>query len=254
MSKGNEAESSVKPAEKSGVRIASVLAAALAAVTAAVLGSTLGVAGTVLGAGVGSIVTTVGGELYLRSLQRTRDAAAKAREALATSGGRRIRAQQDLTPQDRAAPGQTVLLPVNPADQPTVNLRLPSGESGTGTESDTETSPGQEPSRLRKLRWPLVIGTSVLAFVVAIIAITGFEGATGQKLGGNGNGGTTLFGGGSGHSTEQQRDTPSTKVSTTPSETPDAPPSTTTPSGTSTPTTTPTTDSAPPTTPTTPKT
>src|SRR4051794_35172831 len=87
MSKENAAASEEKE-EKSGLRIAQVLAAALAAVTAALLGSTLGVAGTVVGAGVASVVSTVGSELYLRSLQRTREAAVKARQ-LATSGIRR---------------------------------------------------------------------------------------------------------------------------------------------------------------------
>lgn len=60
--------------ERTGLRPAQVLAAALAAITAAFLGSSLGVYGTVIGAGVVSLATTVGGEFYLRSLDRTKRA------------------------------------------------------------------------------------------------------------------------------------------------------------------------------------
>ncbi|MEU8638465.1 hypothetical protein AB0C38_40315 [Amycolatopsis sp. NPDC048633] len=222
MSKENAAASEAKE-EKSGLRIAQVMAAALAAVTAALLGSTLGVAGTVVGAGVASVITTVGGELYLRSLQRTRAAAAKARQ-LATSGIRR-----------RGGPG--VGAEVALAEQPTVQLPRP--EDGP---------PEEEPSRLRKLRWPLIIGTSVAAFAVAILAIVGFESATGTQIGGGtGSGIGKIFGGG-GHPDT----TPSTTPSTSTNDTQDSP----TPTPSTTETTTPPTTSAdsPTTTPTTPST
>ncbi|SEF36583.1 hypothetical protein SAMN05421837_1112 [Amycolatopsis pretoriensis] len=205
MSKENAAASELDTAkeEKSGLRIAQVLAAALAAVTAALLGSTLGVAGTVVGAGVASVVSTVGSELYLRSLQRTREAALKARQ-LATSGIRR---------RGPAEPGE---IPIT--DQPTVQLAKP------------------EPSRLRKLRWPLIIGTSVAAFAVAILAIVGFESATGTQIGGGtGTGIGKIFGNGGGQTDKTPSTTPSTSTDTQVSPTE----STTTPSDTSTaPTTT----------------
>ncbi len=187
MSKENERTSAEK--EKSGLRIAQILAAALAAVTAALLGSTIGVAGTVVGAGLASIITTVGGELYLRSLRTTKKAALRAREALTTPAAQRL------------------------AEQPTVQLPLPDGP------------PSEEPGRLRKLRWPLIIGTSAVAFVVALLAIVGFESATGTPVGGGtGPAIGKIFGGG--HST--------------PTKTP-ASDSVPTPSTTSTPTTTPST-------------
>ena len=217
MSKENAAASEAKE-EKSGLRIAQVMAAALAAVTAALLGSTLGVAGTVVGAGVASVITTVGGEIYLRSLQRTRAAALRARQ-LATSGIR------------RRGTGSEVAL----AEQPTVQLPRP------GEDPD-------EPSRLRKLRWPLIIGTSVAAFAVAILAIVGFESATGTQIGGGtGSSIGKIFGGG-GHTDT----TPSTTPSTSTNDTQDSP----APSTSSTETTTPPTTSSesPTTTPTTPST
>ncbi|WP_372670161.1 hypothetical protein [Amycolatopsis kentuckyensis] len=213
MSKENAAASELdtEKEEKSGLRIAQVLAAALAAVTAALLGSTLGVAGTVVGAGVASVVSTVGSELYLRSLQRTREAALKARQ-LATSGIRR-----------RGVPELPAAAEVPITDQPTVQLAKP---------------PAEEPSRLRKLRWPLIIGTSVAAFAVAILAIVGFESATGTQIGGGtGTSIGKIFGNGGG----QTDQTPSTTPSTSSTEDTQVSPSesTTTPTDTSTaPTTT----------------
>ncbi|MEV6875160.1 hypothetical protein [Amycolatopsis sp. NPDC051128] len=213
MSKENAAASEVK-AEKSGLRIAQVMAAALAAVTAALLGSTLGVAGTVVGAGVASVVSTVGSEVYLRSLQRTREAALKAR-VLATSGIRR------RGPAEPAVPI---------ADQPTVQLAKP---------------PEEGASRLRKLRWPLIIGTSVAAFAVAILSIVGFESATGTQIGGGtGSSIGKVLGGGSGRPDKAPSSTPPTSTDTqvSPTETTTSPPDTSTAPTTST---TPSTSSTP---------
>jgi hypothetical protein len=52
-----------------------VAGGALASVTAAYLGSHLGVAGTFWGAGLSSVVISVGGAVYQRSLERTKDKA-----------------------------------------------------------------------------------------------------------------------------------------------------------------------------------
>jgi hypothetical protein len=202
-------ETSEEKTEKQG-RIVQVIAAALAAITAALLGSTLGVAGTVVGAGLASVITTVGGELYLRSLQRTRDAALRAREVLTVPGRRRA---------------------VDPDDQPTVRL--------------------ETPERKGKPRWAIVAGVSVVAFAVAILVITGVEGATGNSVGGGT--GTTLgkiIGGGE-HAPDQKQAPPPVTVT----ETPEAPATTATPPPTSTtppPSTTPTSPPTSPTQPTTP--
>ncbi|MFD2474169.1 hypothetical protein [Amycolatopsis silviterrae] len=152
------------PEEKKNLRMTSVLAAALAAVTAALLGSTLGVAGTVIGAGVASVVSTVGGELYLRSLQRTRDAARKAME----TAGRRSRS--GLTPVRAPASGQpgpgeapTAYLPADLANMPTVRL-----SELQPTEPEKADTLGE---KLRKMRWPLIIASSAVAFIVALIVL-----------------------------------------------------------------------------------
>ncbi|SEP26668.1 hypothetical protein [Amycolatopsis saalfeldensis] len=171
---------------KKGLRLTPVLAAALAAVTAALLGSTLGVAGTVVGAGVASIVTTVGGELYLRSLQRTRDAALKARSVLATAGQRRG-TSGGLEPVEDPAQLPTMYLstriPADPSEMPTVRLSKPTGPENTSA-GETEPEPaGSLADKLRKLRWPLIIGTSVVATAIAIVFMLGLEGATNGKAG-----------------------------------------------------------------------
>ncbi|MGV9300609.1 hypothetical protein [Amycolatopsis sp. NPDC003676] len=159
--------------DKKKLRMTSVLAAALAAVTAALLGSTLGVAGTVIGAGVASVVSTVGGELYLRSLQRTRDAARKAME----TAGRRSRAglapvHVPLEKAKPAAPGEapTVYLPADLANMPTVRL-----SQLKPTEPEKSDSLGE---KLRKMRWPLIIASSVAAFVVALLVLFGLDWTT----------------------------------------------------------------------------
>jgi hypothetical protein len=52
--------------------VAQVLAASLASVSAAVIASTFGLSGTLLGAAVTSVVATVGGALYTRSIEQAR--------------------------------------------------------------------------------------------------------------------------------------------------------------------------------------
>ncbi|GAB3579915.1 hypothetical protein GCM10027445_49260 [Amycolatopsis endophytica] len=254
MSEAKE-ESSEK---KAGLSPAQVLASALAAVTAAFLGSTLGVAGTVIGAGVASIVTTVGGELYLRSLRRTRAAARKTAELLAVSENRQqtriipptaaprsthplIRYQQNGAPQRRPATQLTdVQRPdvqrtriVHPVSAPLsgTTRRIPmagQGGSGSGEKTvfipkpqdagpetlavggDLEEPPSDGKKPWWKNRWTLIGATSVVAFVVGMLAITGFEAATGSTV--SGGDGTTLgrVVGGSGKSVE----TTSTQVTT----------------------------------------
>src|SRR5690625_903510 len=72
-----------QPAKKIDVSVPQVTGGALASVTAAALGSQLGVAGTFVGAGLTSVVITVGGAVYQRSLEhgqeKANEAARKAR-------------------------------------------------------------------------------------------------------------------------------------------------------------------------------
>lgn len=159
------------------IRFSQVLAGALAAVTAAVLGSTMGVAGTVVGAGLASIVTTVGGALYLRSIQRTKQGVRSVRNKVVTRAG-----------------GTTVTL------------------ADAEPETDEE-----EPQATRRVRWPAVVVGSVLAFALGMMAVTGVEWLRGEPLsGGEGTtvGGIVRSGPGGGG--DHDKAPPATRESTTP--------------------------------------
>jgi hypothetical protein len=160
------------------IRFSQVLAGALAAVTAAVLGSTMGVAGTVVGAGLASIVTTVGGALYLRSIQRTKQGVRSVRNKVVTRAG-----------------GTTVTL----------------------VDEEPEDQPDEQPQTGHRLRWPAVVVGSVLAFVLGMMAVTGVEWLRGESLsGGEGTtvGGIVRSGPGGGD--DHDKAPPATRESTTP--------------------------------------
>ncbi|GAA3555741.1 hypothetical protein GCM10022222_44200 [Amycolatopsis ultiminotia] len=243
---GEEHKGTTEQATKRGLRPASVAAAALAAVTAALLGSTLGVAGTVVGAGLASVITTVGGELYLRSLQRTRDAAKKARDKLATAGQRRT--QGGLRPVSDPRDAPTVYLSTDLSEMPTVRIsKLQPGES---PEEQPEEQPEAEESfgaKLRKLRWPLIIGSSVVAFAAALAVLFTLDGVS------NGGVNTGLLPQRDTSQQDRQQDDQPTQTqdvptpTETPSDTPSTAPSTTTTTVGPTTTTSPTTENqAPP--------
>lgn len=210
--------------KKPGLSPAQVAASALAAVTAAFLGSTLGVAGTVIGAGIASVVTTVGGEVYLRSLRRTRAAARKTAELLAVAETRQqtkvvppavaprsthpLTRQQNGTPYRRPSPQLTDVPPtrvIHPIARPLSGRtnRIPvagQGRSGGGEKTVFIPKPVDPPASEEappagekpwwKRRYTLAAATSVAAFVVGMLAITGFEAATGSTV--SGGTGTTL--------------------------------------------------------------
>jgi hypothetical protein len=220
-----EKEQAEKGSEKAGLKMPQVLAAALAAVTAALLGSTMGVTGTVLGAGVASIVTTVGSELYLRSLNRTREAAARTRE-LARQRAAMKMDRTAVLPQARQVPGQhtaayrgtrrtEVFQPV-PVGEQDLTRHLPvtgDGRSGGGERTVFIPRPGAQapageapPPRLRRrrLRWPLIAATSLLAFVIGMLVLTGFEQVTGRAISGGSGNTVSRFVGGGDSGAEQQ--------------------------------------------------
>ncbi|HJQ45252.1 MAG TPA: hypothetical protein VJ870_02860 [Amycolatopsis sp.] len=258
--------------EKTGLKPASIVASALAAVTAAFLGSTLGVGGTVAGAGIASVVTTVGGEVYLRSLRRTRAAARKTAEVLALTDTR-LRQETTFVEPPPRRPGNPLMQPVPPTRGrlPATQLnriqrttRIPMaghGASGSGERTVylprqpvqrrpgliRATPPGADaPTRFIappeqagpseqdqpeskkpwwKNRWTLIAGSSAVAFVVGMLAITGFESITGHAV--SGGQGTTFgqvvrgssTGGGSTTTTGQSTTVTRTQTSTaTPTE------------------------------------
>lgn len=210
------------------VSIPQVSGAALASVTAAFLGSQLGVAGTIAGAGMTSVIITVGGVVYQRSLEKTKEkavlAAARASERAkaadkrvaakrpAGSGGRPTEVRSAGT---SAAEGHTRRHPTT-REEPAATRRIqvgsgsamhwPGGElvDGPPPEPAERTWVGRaEPeatrvvqvapafSRKRRSRGMLAVGSGLAAFVVAMVVVTGFEGMTGKPLSG-GDRGTTV--------------------------------------------------------------
>lgn len=179
---------------KAGLKPAQVIASALAAVTAAFLGSTLGVAGTVVGAGVASVVTTIGGEIYLRSLQRTRNAARRTREVLTHVTDTRLRQETQYVEPPSGGPRNPLVRASEPHDPHRTQRVAP-----VGAEDRTEYLPRAGASPVAappphqpwwKRRWPVIGAASVAAFVVGMLAITGFEKLIGHPI--SGGTGTTF--------------------------------------------------------------
>lgn len=178
------------------IRISQVLAGALAAVTAAVLGSTMGFAGTVAGAGLASVITTVGGTIYLRSIQRTRERVATVREmVVARAGASSVTLVEERTDEgagpDAGAQGAVADLADGTGLETRTEVVAPASE-GSDTQPNTggSTRSGATPPVRRKVRWPALIGASALAFALGMLVIFGVELVRGEPL--SGGDGTTL--------------------------------------------------------------
>jgi hypothetical protein len=209
-----------KRQETDGIRFSQVLAGALAAVTAALIGSTMGVAGTVVGAGLASVISTVGGTLYLRSIQRTKESVRTVRAKVVGRSG-----------------GTTVLVSAeDPSDDPAEKPAEPGDEVEAEPGTSTDDRP---PAEKRRLRWAVLAVTTLAAFALGMVAVTGVEWLRGESLSGDGS---TTFG----SIVAPHHDSGTTEDPT------DSTTSTTTPSPASTTTTDPTTSTAPTTTSTTP--
>lgn len=164
--------------ETDSIRFSQVLAGALAAVTAAVLGSTMGVAGTVIGAGLASAVTTVGGALYMRSIQRTKQGVRTVRDkVVARAGSTSVTLVEEERPAEAEAEAGV------------------DAEADAGVDPDAEVAAeegDEQPPAGRRMRWPALIAASVLAFMLGMIVVTGVEALRGEQL--SGGTGTSIGG------------------------------------------------------------
>ncbi|MCI2422600.1 hypothetical protein MOQ72_34745 [Saccharopolyspora sp. K220] len=211
-SRQQDSDETEKKPKKLDLSPPQVAGAALASVTAAFLGSRLGVAGTVVGAGLTSVVITVGGALYQRSLenakQKAAEVAAKASEKrskrtevaryVSTKDGKIAATRRiHLTPGMHWPGGERVV------DEPTRQLddqpakvdaeaatRMLSWDGSAPTEA-VAARPDSADRRKRQIRWAMVAASCAVAFVLSMLIITGFEGVTGRPLSG-GERGTTL--------------------------------------------------------------
>jgi hypothetical protein len=198
------------------LRPAHVLASSLAAVTGAFLASRLGVYGTVIGVGVISLFSTIGTDVYVRSLDRTRHMAARSRtialsrtgpavetaelprtanagelsEVAATKQEPRVSGPAGPSPTDalEAADQSTQPAYSNPADRG----RETTTDMATGrpvADSDAQvTKPAADsnPGRWTKARIFFVAAGAVASFALAFVLITGIESVFGSSLSGGG--------------------------------------------------------------------
>ncbi|MEV4733499.1 hypothetical protein [Saccharopolyspora sp. NPDC049426] len=160
---------------------AQVGGAALASVTAAFLGSRLGVAGTVVGAGLTSVIITIGGALYQRSIEKTREKAVVAAARASVLRQRRTQSAQVTGTEEATRKIQVT------------GLQWPGGEAveeSSAESSGTRAVLSPPVPRRRWGRWTLVGATCAAVFAVSMLLVTGFEGLTGRPL--SGGDGTTL--------------------------------------------------------------
>jgi hypothetical protein len=155
---------------KANLNLTQVAAAALAAVTTAVLGSTLGAAGTLIGAAGASVITTIGTAVYQSSLERSRESI------------------RSLTYRTRPYPGSRQGSRTT-RSHPAAAHTPPGDEQLTGS-IDRGPQPADRSRRFATLRWGAVVLGALGAFLLAMMLITSVEWASGQTVGGYGNGTT----------------------------------------------------------------
>ncbi len=185
-----------------------VAGTALGSVTAAYLGSFLGVAGTVTGAALTSVTMTVGSALYQRSLENTKQKAKALARVTASQPARAARLAFRADPKQAPADAEsdqdrTVRMRPPASSAGEHGMRWPGGEWVT-TEPATPTvrtaatagargetaPPADRPDRAPRrgpVRWLVIAGASAVAFVLAMLVITGIEGITGTALAGGGH-------------------------------------------------------------------
>ena len=206
-----------------GLSLKTLVIAGAASATAAFLVPLIWETGTVFAAAMTPIIVTITTEL-LRRPADTVSAVAKRTTAVPSAVARRVEPVQE--PHDEFDP----LAPPPPED--VAHLR-------TRTTERTVHAPRR---RLNSRQWRLALGTGVLAFLCAVIFVTGSQLLAGRSIGGDNGNSTTFFSGNSRRSTDKDDE----KASPTPTRTPaaDATP-TPTPTRTPTPTPTPTPSATP---------
>lgn len=115
---------------------------ALGAVTSAVVLSTLGVAGTLIGAALGSLLITVAGSVYSRSIERTK---------------KRLSSR-------------------------VVDTRSKNGQRNDAAAQDERSVHGRADDKWRSLPWKRILGLAGILFVVTMAVILAFELATGRTV------------------------------------------------------------------------
>ncbi|MDX6326151.1 MAG: hypothetical protein QOK15_2505 [Nocardioidaceae bacterium] len=244
--------------ERKGISWVQVTSAALAAVSSAVVLSTLGVAGTMIGAALGSVTASIGAAVYGRTIDASRQQVAA--QAVALRRVTRARLQVDdavLAMRHGGAGSDTGVVraraKLSEAEQDLqdaeehAEARSAAGAPLDETAGATTVNKGADalmhPGAGKGLPWKRIALVAAAVFVVAMIAISGFELITGRAVssytgGSDSSTGSTVPGlAGGGH---KPTPTPSTTPSQQPSPSSVAPSPTASSSPTSTPSTAPT--------------
>lgn len=149
-----------KPKLSLGLSGTQTIGSAMAAVTSALVGSFLGVAGTLLGAALGSIVATVGGALYSRTLKSATEVA-----KVKIPGRNRRGLIADGADDGDANAGET----------------LAASAPAAGTEA-TDRRPARAGKKLTPKTWIKIASVSAGAFAIAMVGITAVEFGTQQPI------------------------------------------------------------------------
>ncbi len=215
-------EQEVRRVEVSWVQVS---ASALAAVSSAVLLSTVGVAGTLIGAAVGSVIATVGSQVYSHYLGVSRDRVAQAQTAAlqrVAQARASTRTMQTLVREDKGEAERS-------AEQATRQLDEAAQEIENADPAEAGPSWREV---LRALPWKRIAAVTAAVFVAAMVAIFVFESITGRAVssytGGSDKGtSSTIPGlGGSAPSTDETPSpspSPSAETSTDPAASPSEP-------------------------------
>lgn len=218
--------------DQARLRPAQVGASTAAAVGGAFLATRLGVYGTIIGVGVITLMSTVGSEMLLRSLERTKQAARLANLRQRPSGTTYAAETSTATVQLRTTDQAAAAEPVHPADAETVETPgtvVPAEpptrttEPATATEQPITTEFAEQPAEPRDppqtaRRWPLVAGGFLASFGLALAVIVGIETVTGRSIDGDGSPSvvTVLRGAGEGSEDEPRIPATPTDEPTTP--------------------------------------
>lgn len=154
-----------------------VIGGALAASTAAAAGSRLGLAGTISGAALISIISAIAAALYTHSINRTRHGVQKAVVVVKEKGIR--------------SPGPVARAAFDGVLRGGTEGEIARGEAILVEQAETGTTDGaaRPPARSRLRVAAMGLGAAAI-FGIALLAVTGFELATGRPL--SGGGGTSL--------------------------------------------------------------
>lgn len=198
-----------------GIDIGTLAVAAIAAAVAAVVTSKLWPDGTVISTAMTPVIVALVKEWLRRPAERISAVTAKAPEVAA----RVVSSSRGAPFRDRPAPAAShaarhaeAAPPSIPTPEGQEAVLPPAGSPAAGTPPDemfVEPAPPDAPSRYRLYRrrgvhWRLAVLTGLVACMIAVLAITLPELVLGGSVGGRG--GTTVFGGGSGHSSQTKGD------------------------------------------------